>query len=1002
MKQLARLSLFVLFLIKIQIGYSQKTYPQNGVYDERERLYAFTNATIYKSWNEKVENATLLIRNGRIEAIGQAIAVPKDAAVIDLKGKSIYPSFIEPHGNYGMPEMPQRQGGGPGGGGGRQAQQLLTNKKGAYAWNEALKSEFKAHEAFNFNEKEVEILRGVGFGAVVTHRMDGISRGASSVVTTANDREHNLIIKPMAAHVMSFSKGTSTQNYPSSLMGGIALLRQTYLDGQWYATEGGKEEKNISLEAWNALQNLPQVFEVGDKLEALRALAIAKEFGKNYIIKGRGDEYQRLDALKAAGASFILPLNFPEASDVEDPYDALNVNLSDMKHWEMAPGNAARLAGAGMTFTFTTHLLRDKKDLFKQIQKAIENGLTEGDALKALTMTPATLFGVQNEVGSLEKGKVANFLITSGNIFSKDSKILHNWVQGKGYVINELDKPDLKGTYTLSVGDKSYKMVLGAENTIFRNDTAKVKAELTTARRNVNLTFNTPETGWVRMSGIIAGNAMSGQAQLSDGSWVNWKALPVAETVKADAVTSGKKPNAASDNNVGDMIYPFTAFGRKELPKATSVLIKNATVWTNETEGVLKNTDVLLENGKISKIGKNITAAAGVTTVDGTNKHLTAGVIDEHSHIGISRGVNEGTQASSAEVRIADVLNSDDVNIYRQLAGGVTSSHLLHGSANPIGGQTQLIKLRWGVEPEKLKFENWPGYIKFALGENVKQSNWDISANERIRFPQSRMGVEQVYDDHFTRAKEYLALKKSGKPYRRDLDLEALGEILEGKRHITCHSYVQSEINMLLHVADRHDFKVNTFTHILEGYKVAEKMAKHGAAGAGFADWWAYKNEVYDAIPQNAALMARQGVLASINSDDAEMARRLNQEAAKSVMYANMNEEEAWKLVTLNPAKTLRVADRVGSIKIGKDADVVLWSDNPLSIYAKAEQTYVDGVKYFDRQEDVQLREYVKKERARLVQKMIAAKKNGAPTMPVQVRTQHLYDCEDDEDEMRD
>jgi formylmethanofuran dehydrogenase subunit A len=213
---------------------------------------------------------------------------------------------------------------------------------------------------------------------------------------------------------------------------------------------------------------------------------------------------------------------------------------------------------------------------------------------------------------------------------------------------------------------------------------------------------------------------------------------------------------------------------------------------------------------------------------------------------------------------------------------------------------------------------------------------------------------------------------------------------------------VQSEINMLLHVADRHDFKVNTFTHILEGYKVAEKMAKHGAAGAGFADWWAYKNEVYDAIPQNAALMARQGVLASINSDDAEMARRLNQEAAKSVMYANMNEEEAWKLVTLNPAKTLRVADRVGSIKIGKDADVVLWSDNPLSIYAKAEQTYVDGVKYFDRQEDVQLREYVKKERARLVQKMIAAKKNGTPTMPVQVRTQHLYDCEDDEDEMRD
>ena len=295
-----------------------------------------------------------------------------------------------------------------------------------------------------------------------------------------------------------------------------------------------------------------------------------------------------------------------------------------------------------------------------------------------------------------------------------------------------------------------------------------------------------------------------------------------------------------------------------------------------------------------------------------------------------------------------------------------------------------------------MKFENWPGFIKFALGENVKRGNGDVST----RFPITRMGVEQVFEDDFVRAKEYLAALKSGKLVRRDLELEAIGEILEGKRHITCHSYVQSEINMLIKAADRLGFKVNTFTHILEGYKVADKMAKHGAAGAGFADWWSYKYEVYDAIPQNAKLMQDAGVLSTINSDDAEMARRLNQEAAKSTMYSGMDEVAAWKMVTINPAKTLRVENRVGSVKVGKDADLVLWSANPLSIYAKAEQTYVDGVKFFDREEDVQLREDMKKERARLIQKILIEKKNGAPTQAVQGRGRRLYECEDVEDEM--
>jgi imidazolonepropionase-like amidohydrolase len=382
--------------------------------------------------------------------------------------------------------------------------------------------------------------------------------------------------------------------------------------------------------------------------------------------------------------------------------------------------------------------------------------------------------------------------------------------------------------------------------------------------------------------------------------------------------------------------------------------------------------------------------------IDGTGKHLTAGIIDEHSHIAVARSVNEGTQESSAEVRIGDALDSEDIDIYRQLAGGVTSSQLLHGSANPIGGQSQLIKLRWGYGPEELKFANWPGYIKFALGENVKQANW--GDNFRTRYPQSRMGVEQVYLDYFTRAREYGQLKKSGKPYRTDLDLEALLEILDDKRHITCHSYVQSEITMLMRVAEKMNFKVNTFTHILEGYKVADKMARHGAGASTFSDWWAYKFEVYEAIPYNAKMMADRGLTVAINSDDAEMARRLNQEAAKSVLYGGMKEEDAWKMVTLNPARLLRIDDRVGSIKTGKDADLVLWNDHPLSIYATAENTWVDGILFYDRAEDARRRQWLQQERARLVQKLLQSKKGGEGGERPTASRRH-YHCDDMLDE---
>jgi imidazolonepropionase-like amidohydrolase len=417
----------------------------------------------------------------------------------------------------------------------------------------------------------------------------------------------------------------------------------------------------------------------------------------------------------------------------------------------------------------------------------------------------------------------------------------------------------------------------------------------------------------------------------------------------------------------------------------------------------MDNADVLVRNGKIAQVGKGL-ADPAARVIDGTGKHLTPGIIDEHSHIAAA-SINEGGQTVTSEVRIADNLNPDDINIYRQLSGGVTTSHILHGSANTIGGQTQLIKLRWGANDDELKFQGAPGFIKFALGENVKRSS---ATNGNNRFPDTRMGVEQAMADAFTRAKAYEAewkaaeennRKKGATPIvvRRDLELDALVEIMNSRRFITMHSYVQSEINGAMKVAERFGFRINTFTHILEGYKVADKMKAHGANASTFSDWWNYKVEVIDAIPYNAAIMSRVGVNVAINSDDAEMARRLNQEAAKSIKFGDMSEEEALKMVTINPAKMLRVDGQVGSIRAGKDADLVLWSDNPLSVYARAEKTIVDGIVYFDRDKDAEMQKRLTAERNRIISRMIGEKRAGGTVVPAMPTMTIIMNCGDHE-----
>ena len=1031
---------------------AQTTFPVNGVSEPTNQSYAFINATIIKDANTVLANASMTIRDRKITAVGNNIFVPADAVIIDCKGKYIYPSFIDIYSDYGI-AVPQRT---VGGFNFNATPQITSATKGAYGWNQAIKSQVNGAEMFSADDAKASPLREAGFGTVSSHQKDGIARGTAVVATLAKLPDNIVVIKDKSAAHFSLSKGTSTQTYPQSLMGSIALLRQTYLDAEWYKNNPAGEGTNLSLQAWNENKNLPQIFEANDKWNDIRADRIGDEFGVQYIIKGGGNEYQRIKEIGGTKASYIISLNFPQAMDADDPNDAHYISLTDMKHWEMAPGNAAALEKAGINFSITAAELTDLKTFMTNLRKAIDAGLSETKALEALTKTPASLLNLYDKVGSLEAGKLANFLITSGPVFREKTTIIQNWIQGEKYIIKDDAVNNIAGIYKLEVntsaGKMNYTLDVKSSNEakIYSNDTLTTKfssdgklvkinfspvaetkqkkaavdsAVRADAGKDKNAVAVTPKkitdssnvadevkigddkkpvdesrsklTGGkplpqvnigpsVKLSGVSNGNIWQGNGVDTSGNMLVWTAtLMKATEPKIDSVKKKDIPF------VGKVTYPFNGYGWEEMPKQENLLIKNATIWTNEKENKLLNADVLVVNGKIAQIGHNLSAGTA-KVIDGTGKHLTPGIIDEHSHIAAS-SINEGGQSVTSEVRIGDNLNPEDVNIYRQLSGGVTTSHILHGSANTIGGQTQLIKLRYGANDEGLKFAGADPFIKFALGENVKRT----TSSNNNRFPDTRMGVEEVLTDAFTRAKDYERSSKNA-GFRRDLELDALVEIMNKKRFITCHSYVQSEILAMMTVAEKFGFTLNTFTHILEGYKVADRMKTHGANASTFSDWWNYKQEVVDAIPQNASIMQRVGLNVAINSDDAEMARRLNQEAAKSIKYAGMSEEDALKMVTLNPAIMLHVSDKVGSIKVGKDADLVLWTDNPLSIYAKAQTTIVDGIIYFDRQRDLELREKIKKERNRLVQKIIGAKKGGMPVTQIVSAAEILLHCEED------
>ncbi|MGH8103193.1 MAG: amidohydrolase family protein, partial [bacterium] len=781
-----------------------------------------------------------------------------------------------------------------------------------------------------------------------------------------------------------------------------------------------RPEVNESLAGLQAAATGDQrvVIEVSDELNFLRADKIAREFGLDLWVRGSGYEYRRLDLIKQTGRPVILPVTLPEDPDVDTPEDALDVSLETLRHWDLAPENPKRLADAGVPFAFTADGLKNLSDFRTNIRKMIERGLSEDTALAALTTIPAKWLNEEDSLGRLSPGQIADLVVTDGPLFAEKTKIMDTWVDGIRYEITKKPDLDLRGKWqaTLVFSDgrtDAFTITLKGEpdkleGTISKGDKSSGLAGVTFESRILSFHFKGDDLGYsdiTRMSATVSKDGWMGTGVAGDGAPFKWTASPLLaepENKPGKEAVGTAPPSGGRGEGEGEpstpeagslltkvetpVTYPPGAFGRATRAPPDQpewVLVQNATIWTSGPQGKLDSADLLVHKGKVDKVAKDIAAPRGALVIDGYGKQVTPGIIDAHSHTAISGNVNEGTQAISAEVRIGDVTDPNDIYIYRQLAGGLTMAHTMHGSANPIGGQNQIIKLRWGAAPEEMKYANAPKTIKFALGENPKQSNWGDQYT--TRYPQTREGVEQIIRDEFQATRDYekewsgYTRKKSrgeaAIPPRRDLELDAIVEILHARMEIECHSYRQDEIEMLMRVAENFGFKVGMFHHVLEGYKVADQIAKHGAGATTFSDWWAYKFEVYDAIPYNGTLMHDVGVTVSFKSDSGEMARRLNTEAAKAVKYGGLSEEEALKFVTINPAKQYHMDKWVGSLEPGKDADFVIWNGDPLSTFSRVEQTWADGRKYFDIVEDAQMRLEVQKERERLIQRVLVVKK---------------------------
>lgn len=972
--------------------------PPNGPRQVDARWYALRGARIVTAPGAVLERATVVVRDGLITAVGET-APPAGATEIDCTGLVIWPGLIEPFFPSDVPALDPS-----------------TSDK---HWNPMVQAQRSALDGALVPAAERTLLRQLGFTAVAAAPAGGILKGTGAVVLLDEPEPAGPPTPPRVVRARAYalaSLQTSRDGYPDSEMGAMALLRQSLLDGQWYerclravaaepALAAKAPQPSAALQALVDQRALPLWFDTQDELQALRCLRLAAEFERPAVVVGSGMEFRRLAALAAVKAPIVVPLHVPDAPDVATAAAAERVSLRQLQSWEQAPTNSKRLLDAGATIAWTTARMRDKKDFPARVREAMACGVTADQALAALTTTPAALLGIGDRAGTIAVGKLANLLVTTGELFAEHSEVREVWVGGVRHPVQPAKDAGLDGAWSWRSG-WPVDGVTPPAVTIAGDDVActlgEQKIEVAGVQRDaatLTCRLRAKELGqdgafWLRLRRRAPD--LVGTLTAPDGRTFD---VQLAAREQAPERKAGGEPDGTGSRRRGGdaarfeppaldpLPTPLGGYGFAAPPAAEQFVLVNVVLWTGDERGIVRDGALHVRDGRIVFAGPRRELPPppdGVRVVDATGKHVTPGLIDCHSHTGISRGVNEGGQAVTAEVRIADVLDPDDVNWYRQLAGGVTMVNQLHGSANAIGGQSCTSKVRWGaMHPDEMPLRDAPAGIKWALGENPRRAN---GSGANPRYPNTRMGVEALLRDRLAAAdayrrehSAYTALAPAARakvlPPRRDLELEAIAEVLADARRVHCHSYRQDEISMLCALAQEHGFRIGTFQHVLEGYKVADAIGRAAVGASSFSDWWGYKFEVYDAIPENGAILHEAGVVVSFNSDSNEHARRLNSEAGKAVKYGGVAAHDALCFVTRNPAIQLGVYERTGSLTAGKDADVALWSDDPLSYRARCEATWVDGRPLFSLEQDAAARIAIARERQRLLQRALAAGK---------------------------
>ena len=965
-----------------------QTTPTVGMRENPPGVHALTNARIVIAPGRVLQRGTLVIRDGVIEAVAANAAVPRDARVWDLAGRTLYPGFIDPYTNVGMRDSIVASD--------------TTGTRGAVYWNPQVRSYIDAVSDFaGGDETRPRALRSAGFTVAMVVPQLGLFRGQTAAVSLGSGTVAGRVIREGIAQSAALTRDNRVGNvYPTSAMGAIAFIRQTLIDADWHAQARAaydrapaglrRPESNAALASLGPVlrKERPIIFETRTPEEALRVLAIGQEFPIDIWLRGSGSEYQMASEIAKVKAPLILPLNFPAAPSVARPVEALNVSLGDLRHWYLAPENPARLAAAGVEFAFTADGTRNPSDFLTNLRSAVSRGLSRDVALGALTTVPARYMGITRTHGSLEPGKVANVVVAEGDLFDTGSRLETVWVDGEPFEVGAAPGVDPRGRWRITASGaervEGTLTLAGSRDQLNGNFAAPgAQTRLTTARvggetPQIDLAFPGDPLGHegvIRLTGSATATELRGWGELPDGRRFNWTGeriggAPGDSAVAAPATTttttnaSTRAPATAAFTL--PVRRPSMEYGRTGVPEQpATVLVRGATVWTMTSQGIMENADLLVTRGRVTRVGRNLAAPAGAVVINGAGKHVTPGLIDAHLHSGASGGINETGSAIVPEVRISDVITMDNIWMYRQLAGGLTSAHVMHGSANPIGGQNQVVKLRWGALPAEQIFAGAPRTVKFALGENPKR--------REDRYPDTRMGTEQIIRDHFLAAREYERAHKAwetnkrGIPPRKDLRMQALVDIMKGDILVMSHAYRQDEMLMLMRVAEEFGFKIRAFHHGVEAYKLGPELAAHGAAAVVWSDWGAFKMEAFDNTTFNARVLRDAGVLTSLHSDNSQIASRMNWEAAK-MLRTGLTEQEALALVTINTAKVLGIDSRVGSLDADKDADFVIWSGNPLSTEARAEQTWIDGRKYYDIEEDRRQREEVARERSRLIQ----------------------------------